>query len=41
MRTTPLIRIIFSCLALVAWVGPLQAGKKPEEQSGYEENKDV
>ena len=41
MRTTPLIRIIFSYLALVAWVGPLQAGKKPEEQSGYEENKDV
>ena len=41
MRTTPLIRIIFSYLALVAWVGPLQAEKKPEEQSGYEQNKDV
>ena len=37
MRTTPLIRIIFSYLALLAWVGPLQAGKKPEEQSGYEQ----
>ena len=41
MRTTPLIRIIFSYLALLAWVGPLQAGKKPEEQSGYEQSKDV
>ena len=41
MRTMPLIRIIFSDLTFVAWTGLLQAGKKPEEKSGYEKSKDM